>query len=103
MNLRETEKLAEYLQNKAEQLMKQVVARREAAACLTGASLSDLKAAKRIAEQMSGRKHPPISMKKNARDAGIQNSIATKLEAESLCLNGWAEMIRGLAVAGKGA
>lgn len=90
--------LCDWLENKAEDLMKNAIARRESERVMRGLTRKELVEAKRMAEQMVGRKLPGAiaSVSDNKRNADIQIRIAEKYEAESRQLSAWADSLRKL-------
>ena len=88
-------KLREWLEEEAEELMKQAMGRRGYAEC-EEISSTDKKIAHKIAEQMTGRKLPHTTAAEDRRNASIQRKIAEKCECESRQLSQWADMLRQL-------
>jgi hypothetical protein len=86
----ELQKLHDWLSNEAEERMKAAMGRKSSAACLKGATASDLREAKALAEKMSGRKFVSVPGYEN-----IQERVAVKLEAEAKQLSAWADLVAG--------
>ena len=93
----ELKEIADWLQNQADERMKQAIGRRDGAKMMANATAEDLRSAKALAEKMSGHKLPGVStdVESSKRDATIQDRIAEKLDAEARQLSAWADYLLG--------
>jgi hypothetical protein len=87
--------IADWLQNEAEERMKQAMSREEMARAMRAATPQELRAAKMTAEKMSGKKLNGVSATVEAaqKSAGIDERIAAKLDAEARKLSAWADYL----------
>lgn len=92
----ERERLCRWLEDEAEDRMKQAISRSEMAKSARGATAKELRAAKMLAEEMAG--HPLRGVSTDPADADresdIQDRIAAKLEKEARLLSKWADLLR---------
>jgi len=97
-DMRELRKLCEWLNNEAEELAKQAIARENYAKCDETTLLKeDERRTHRMAEQMMGRKIPRSTSAELRRDAHIQRKIADKCDMESKQLSRWSDLVLSLA------
>ena len=90
--------IADWLQNEAEERMKQALGRKDGADCMRNASKSELKAGKRLAENMSGYKLRGVTtdVESNKQHVATQDRIAAKLESQARQLSAWADYLISL-------
>lgn len=103
MKAAEKKSLVFWLEDHAESLMESAMARREYAECDRNATAKDLKAAKKMAEKMSGRKLDLVSatVEEAKRNVLMYEAIADKLEAEARMLSQFAAEYQELVTAAK--
>jgi hypothetical protein len=90
--------LVDWLDEEAETVMKQAIARRGTADVMRGATAKELRDAKKMAEQMAGR---PLNLasdtvKQAREDARMYDSISAKLEKKARQLSAWADTLRAI-------
>lgn len=95
MELTKLKEISDWLQNEAEERMKQVMGREEMARSMRGATAKELREAKITAEKMSGHKLHGVSatVEDAQRSAGIDERIAAKLDTEARQLSAWADYL----------
>jgi hypothetical protein len=93
------EEISNWLQNAAEERVKMVLSRRGEASSMREADPEDLKAAKTLAEKMSGRKMPnAITTTESAvAHAEMQDRVAQRIEMEAIKMSKWSEFLAALA------
>ncbi len=93
--------LTAWLLTEAEARTNSAESRRDTAATMRGATAEELRAAKKTAEQMHGRKLPRVSatVESAQKSAEIDERIAAKLENEARQLLAWADCLRKIAAA----
>lgn len=93
------EEIADWLRNEAEERMKKAMAREQSAGIMRGATPEELRAAKRTAEQMHGRRLPAIkaTVEDAQQSASVDERIAAKLDTEGRQLSAWADYLAALA------
>jgi hypothetical protein len=89
------EELARWLKGEAATLLTQVASRRSSAEGSRSATVKELKAAKKMAEMVSGRKLDlaKTTLESAADDARMQESIAGKLEKKAQQFTEWAALL----------
>lgn len=96
--MEQLKQIEDWLRKESDKCLKQAAGRRDSASAMKDATVEELRAAKRLAEKMAGRKLPRIStdVKSANEDAQLQDRIATKLESEALQFTEWADHLASL-------
>jgi hypothetical protein len=101
---KQLKRLSDWLRNEAEERMKKARSRRAESSSCRNSTVAQLRFAKILAESMAGHKltHVGTSQKDSVAYADLQDRISSKLEAESIQLEKWADIVSKVVMVGGG-